>query len=72
MHFDNYYVGKIPIPNLVPEQQTAIINLVNEILNVKSTAPDVDTSSLEKKIDKLIYELYNLTEDEIAIVEGKE
>jgi len=26
--------------------------------------------SLENEIDKLVYELYNLTEDEIAIVEG--
>ena len=32
--------------------------------------PDADTSSLENEIDKLVYELYNLTEDEIAIVEG--
>ena len=28
--------------------------------------------SLENEIDKLVSELYNLTEDEIAIVEGKE
>jgi hypothetical protein len=29
-----------------------------------------DTSSLETKIDKMVYELYQLTPDEIAIVEG--
>ena len=26
----------------------------------------------DRKIDKLVYELYGLTEDEIAIVEGRE
>jgi hypothetical protein len=30
-----------------------------------------DISALEKEIDKLVYELYGLTEDEIRIVEGK-
>ena len=31
---------------------------------------NIDTTGLEKEIDKLVYELYNLTEDEIMIVEG--
>ena len=33
---------------------------------------DADTADLENQIDKLVYELYNLTEDEIAIVEARE
>jgi hypothetical protein len=28
-------------------------------------------SALEKEIDELVYELYGLTEEEIAIVEGR-
>ena len=32
---------------------------------------NLDTISLEKEIDKLVYELYGLTDDEIAIVENK-
>ena len=31
---------------------------------------EADTSALEDEIDKLVYELYNLTPEEIAIVEG--
>jgi hypothetical protein len=31
-----------------------------------------DTSALEKQIDEMVYALYGLTPDEIAIVEGKE
>jgi len=29
-----------------------------------------DTSNLEKEIDQLVYELYGLTEEEIAIIEN--
>jgi hypothetical protein len=32
----------------------------------------VDTSALEREIDRIVYDLYGLTEGEIAIVEGKE
>ncbi|MDE0017292.1 MAG: class I SAM-dependent DNA methyltransferase [Candidatus Poribacteria bacterium] len=42
---------------------------VDKILDAKHTDPEADTSTLENEIDKLVYELYNLTEDEIAIVE---
>ena len=70
MDFDNYYVGKIPLARITPEQQLPIIELANQILTTKRADPDADTSDLENEIDKLVYELYNLTEDEIAIVEG--
>ena len=43
---------------------------VDKILDPKHTDPNADTSDLENEIDKLVYDLYNLTEDEIAIVEG--
>lgn len=33
--------------------------------------PNADTSALEKQIDELVYALYGLTPEEIAIVEGK-
>ncbi len=43
---------------------------IDKILDAKHTDPEADTSDLEDEIDKLVYELYNLTEDEIAIAEG--
>ena len=70
MDFDNYYVGKIPVPRITPEQQLPIIELADQILTTKITDPDADLSALENEIDKLVYGLYNLTEDEIAIVEA--
>ncbi len=68
----NFYPNdakELPIPDVAPEQQTPIIKLVDQILDTKRTDPEADTSTLEDEIDKLVYELYNLTEDEIAIVE---
>jgi hypothetical protein len=37
----------------------------------KKGDPNADTSALEKQIDEMVYALYGLTPDEIAIVEGK-
>ena len=47
-----------------------IENRVDAIIDAKHTDSDSDTSDLENEIDTLVYKLYNLTEDEIAIVEG--
>ena len=41
------------------------------ILSTKDTDPSADTSELETEIDQLIYSLYGLTNEEIAIVEGR-
>ena len=66
-------VGKIrdfPIAKIPREQQKPLIILVDKILDAKRKNPDADTSILENEIDNLVYALYNLTQDEIAIVEG--
>ena len=68
----NNYVKEFPIPEATCEQKVLIIGLVNQILDAKHTNPDADVSELEKKIDQIVYLLYNLTPDEIAIVEGTE
>jgi len=46
-------------------------NLIEQIISSKKQNPKADTSELEKEIDKLVYELYNLTEEEIKIIEGR-
>lgn len=70
MFFDNYYVGKIPIPVVSLVEQQPIIELVEQIIAAKREDPGADTSSLEREIDALVYALYGVTEAEIAIVEG--
>jgi hypothetical protein len=44
--------------------------LVEEILALKKEKSDADTTALETQIDQLVYQLYNLTEEEIKIIEG--
>jgi len=47
------------------------IALVHQILAAKQKDPHANTSDLEHQIDKMVYELYGLTPEEVEIVEGK-
>jgi adenine-specific DNA-methyltransferase len=67
------FIGRFPIPPLTPQNQpiaNQIVALVDQILSAKKQNPEADTSKLEKEIDKLVYKLYNLNEEEIKIIEG--
>ena len=70
LRIGNNEIKTIPIPDITPEQQTPIIELVDQILAAKAADPKADTVGLEKEIDKRVYALYNLTQEEIVIVEG--
>ncbi|MDP1622794.1 MAG: Eco57I restriction-modification methylase domain-containing protein [Bacteroidales bacterium] len=61
---------KLPIPKNVLNTNGIDLKAA-QILTAKKSEPNADTSSLEKEIDQLVYELYGLTEEEINIVEGK-
>ena len=63
------YIRNIPIPTATKEQQQAIINLVDIIISTKKDSPQTDTSALEREIDQQVYDLYNLTPEEIYIIE---
>ena len=49
-----------------------IESLVHKILAAKKGNPQTDTSEWEREIDLLVYKLYDLTEEEIRVVEGME
>ena len=68
MNFDNYYIGKIPIPFATTEEQQPIIELVEQIMAAKRENPKANQSTEEKRIDELIYDLYRLTPAERGIV----
>ena len=70
MHFDDHYIGKIPLPVDYEDQQQPIISLVDKILAAKQSDPHADVTALEREIDQIVYQLYELTEEEIKIVEG--
>jgi len=44
--------------------------LADQILTQKSLDPAAETTALEAEIDQLVYALYSLTAEEIALVEG--
>ena len=60
------------LPAALPDEDelNAIVLIIEEILEAKATNPAADTSALEAEIDRLVYQLYGLTEEEIATVEG--
>lgn len=51
--------------------EDAIVRIVDDILMQKKDNPQVDTKSLEMKIDSIVYKLYGLTYDEVLIVDSK-
>jgi len=51
-------------------QKVKLLKLVDQTHNAKQTNLKAESSALEKQIDELVYQLYELTPEEIAIVEG--
>lgn len=70
MPYSAPYLSCMYYPKFRCDQQLPIITLINQILATKKSDPFADTTAEEHKIDRLVYDLYGLTEDEIAIVEG--
>ncbi len=66
--YNKHSLEKFPIPKLTASDQQPFIELVEKILAAKKAGQD--TSAWEAEIDTLVYGLYGLTDEEIAIVEG--
>lgn len=60
---------KLPINNQIMNSD-GISKNVNDILSLKSQDSKADTLALEQEIDAMVYELFGLSEEEIAIVES--
>ncbi|MDW7726784.1 MAG: Eco57I restriction-modification methylase domain-containing protein [Candidatus Methanoperedens sp.] len=71
------FFDKIPVKKISLAEEKPFIDLVDQILAITS-APDYPANPskqsqvkiLEKQIDQLVYKLYDLTPEEIQIVEG--
>ena len=64
------YFEQIPIPEIPYATKQLITEKVDQIITNKKSNPSTDTSNLESEIDRQVYELYGLTEEEINIVES--
>ncbi len=83
MQGNNFQIDKEPllnIPLVKPERdkQTLIINLVEKILTIakdndylQNPQKQAKVKALEREIDRMVYQLYGLTEKEIDIVEDR-
>ncbi len=66
---------RFPVPPVTEANQhlvTQIEACVDQILAAKETDPEAAVSKLENEIGQIVYLLYGLTREEIAIVEGTE
>jgi hypothetical protein len=71
LHIYPEHIRKFPIRQISKDGQQAFVHLVDQILTIKQSNPDADVSSLESQIDNLVYQLYVLEPDEIAIIENE-
>ena len=66
------YIKPFPIPSKIDKKlERSICNEVQATIEIKRNNPLADTTDQEKKIDRLIFQAYNLTDEEIKIVERR-
>ncbi|WP_456318556.1 type IIG restriction enzyme/methyltransferase [Helicobacter pylori] len=74
--FDTLSIETLPIPQITKSNKPTadkITDCAKQILALKEKDPKANTQQLEKEIDALVYQLYNLTDEEIkTIEEGQE
>ncbi|MFP6004192.1 class I SAM-dependent DNA methyltransferase [Helicobacter pylori] len=66
------FIERLPIPKITKSNQPTadkITDGAKQILALKEKDPKANTQGLEKEIDALVYRLYNLTDEEIKIIE---
>ncbi len=71
--YNKHALEKIPIPKITEKNQELadkITDGTKQILALKAKDPKANTQRLEKEIDALVYQLYNLTDEEIKIIEN--
>ena len=67
-HF-SVFIEQIPLLMCVEQQQKPFIELVDKILLAKQKNPQANTKHLEDQIDIMVYKLYNLTYEEVKIID---
>ncbi|MEA4821411.1 MAG: TaqI-like C-terminal specificity domain-containing protein [Erysipelotrichales bacterium] len=69
--FKTDYVQPFPVPQIIsPDIYSKVITAVDYILKMKEKNRQDDTSYMEGYIDKYIYSLYDLSKEDIVIIES--
>ncbi len=71
--FTKEMINNLPIPEITSHDRVKLVSIIDRILFAKKHVPKADTTALGQEIDQLVYKLYDLTPEEIAVVEkGKQ
>jgi hypothetical protein len=70
IRYKKAFLENVPLPIPTIKQERQIENLVDQIIQIKNKDLSADTTDLENQIDQLVYQLYDLTEEEIKIIEN--
>lgn len=66
---NGYEIDNLPIPSIERDTQLKLKELVTSVMKQKNLDNHADTQNEESKIDEIVYQLYNLSKDEIRIIE---
>jgi hypothetical protein len=67
--FTKEMINDLPVPQLSDQGGSKVVSFVEQILAVMQKNPEADTSTLQDNLNKQIYALYDLTPQEVKIVE---
>ncbi|QTF62277.1 Eco57I restriction-modification methylase domain-containing protein [Mucilaginibacter rubeus] len=62
-------IKNFPLPEITEQDQSKLTSLVNRLLDTRGSNSTADVNHIEWKLDEFIFKLYNLTFDEIKLVE---
>ena len=71
LRWKKVYIEEVPIPRLSAEEQFPFVQLMDSILAETTSDPSADVDEQEAEIDRLVYELYGLTAEEVAAVQER-
>lgn len=68
--FKTDYINPFPVPKNIPIRiESEIVELVDKVLEEKKLANNTKTISLEQQINTLVYKLYELSYEEVLLIE---
>lgn len=68
-HIYPEHLRNFPIPLIAIEKQQTLISLVNQVISNKTENANLDITSLISEIDSIVYKFYNLTHEEVLIID---
>ena len=71
VQFRGNLMNRVPIPPATTVEKLCLIKLAQRSARLSETDNADGLREIEREIDQLVYQLYHLTEEEIAIIKGK-